>query len=244
MSYHRKRHTPFVTLPRHKRADAVISLKGEIRRKAAVYGGKFSSHLVLDEPGRADLYNQWFTCYFPGTDRFTLWNADIRTSRKAFWEAVDEMAFEQAADALTLQEMELEARMDFEPAAKSRTGKILTWTMIKREPVRYAQFDDLTFSEQTTKLEAEIIRDTPPVIHESFTLDRSYAYGIGLNIVLDVEVINKAAIETAIDRFLAEGETDWKSDTLVPREHLPIVTEREALAAINYPTVMLGRSVR
>jgi hypothetical protein len=244
MSYHRKRHIPFVTLPRHKRADAVISLKGNMRRNAAVYGGKFSSHLVLDEPRRPDLYNQWFDFYFPGTDRFTLWNADIGTARRTFWEAAHEMAFERTADALTLQELELETRMEFEPAEKSRTGKVLTWTLGEREPVRYAQFGGLTFSEQTAKLEAEIIRDAPPIIHESFTLDRSYAYGIGLHIVLDVDVINKAAIECAIDRFLAEGETDWTSNAPVPRERLPVITEKEALAAIDYPPVLLGKPER
>lgn len=237
MSFHRKRITPFVTLPRHKRADAVISLKGKMRRNAAVYGGKFSSPLVLDEPGRPDLYNQWFIAYFPGTDRFTLWNANISTARRAFWEAAHAMAFERAADALALQEMELESRMEFEPAEKSSTGKVLTWTLVDREPVRYAQFGGLTFSEQAAKLEAQIIRDAPPIIHESFTLDRGYAYGIGVHIVLDVDVINKAAIECAIDRFLAEGETDWASNAPIPRERLPVITETEALAAIDYPSV-------
>ncbi|MDO9047136.1 MAG: hypothetical protein Q7U66_05275 [Methylobacter sp.] len=46
------------------------------------YGGMFTSHLVLDEPGRPDLYSQWFDFYFPGQDRFTVWNAEIVTARK------------------------------------------------------------------------------------------------------------------------------------------------------------------
>ncbi|CEE63155.1 MULTISPECIES: hypothetical protein [Xanthomonas] len=55
-----KRCPPFVTLQRHKRSHEVIRLMGKMRRDAAQYGGRFASRLVLDEPGRPDLYNQWF----------------------------------------------------------------------------------------------------------------------------------------------------------------------------------------
>ena len=81
-----KRRHPFVTLPRHKRSHEVIRLKGKMRRDATEYGGRFTSRLVLNEPGRPDLYNQWFDFYFPGTDRFTIWNASFVTARKAFWD--------------------------------------------------------------------------------------------------------------------------------------------------------------
>lgn len=76
MSYPpRKRRPPFVTLPRHKRSHEVIRLKSKMHRDAAEYGGRFTKRLGLNEPGRPDLYNQWFDFYFPGTDRFTIWNA-------------------------------------------------------------------------------------------------------------------------------------------------------------------------
>jgi hypothetical protein len=244
MSYRRKRRAPFVTLPRHKRGNAVVRLKGKMRRDAGVYGGRFASRLVLDEPGRPDLYNQWFDFYFPGTNRFTLWNAALVTARKAFWDAASDMAFARAHGALTPQEMEYEAKLEFEPAQRSRTGKILGYKLVDREPVRYAQFGGLTFSEQVEKLEAEIVRDEPPVIHESFALDRDYVYGIGLHIVLDAATIDRTAIEYAIDRFLAVGETDWRAAEPVPRERLPLVTEREALRAVDYPSVLLGKPVR
>lgn len=76
-----KRRPPFVTLPRHKRSHEVIRLKGKMRRDADEYGGRFTSRLVLNEPGRPDLYNQWFDFYFPGTDRFMIWNASFVTAR-------------------------------------------------------------------------------------------------------------------------------------------------------------------
>lgn len=241
---HSKKRPPFITLPRHRRSDEVIRLKGKIRRDADLYGGRFTSHLVLNEPDRPDLYNQWFDFHFPGKDRLTTWNAEIVTARRAFWDAAHNEAFARATTQLAASELDKEAKLEFEPADVSRTGKILSYRMVRQEPVRYKQFGGLTLTEQVDQLEAEIVRDDPPVIYESFRLDRSYAYGIGLRIVLDVDVVDRVSIEAAIDKFLAVGETDWQSTHPVPRERLPEESEDEALAAIKYPSVLLGMPVR
>lgn len=230
--HHRKRRPPFVALPRHQRSNEAIRLKSRMRRDAAEYGGRFTSHLVLNEPGRPDLYNQWFDFYFPGTNRFTIWNAEIVTAKQAFWDAAHREASARAYAALEDADLSEESKLEFVPADVSRTGKVLTYRMVERKPVRYAQFDGRTLSEQIDLLETTIIRDEPPAIHESFKRDTGYAYGIGLRIVLDVAVINQAAIEVAIDRFIALGETDWVSPEPVPRDRLPLLSEREALRAL------------
>lgn len=160
----RKRRPPFVTLPRHRRSDAVIRLKGRMRRDAAVYGGRFTSWHVLPDP---EVSCQWFDFHFPGSDRFTFWNAEMITARQAFREAVQWQA--------------------------AATGQA----------------------------PAQIIRDTPPVIHESFRVDRRYESGIGLHIVLDFDRLDRVSIEAAIDRFLAVGETDWRSPLPVAAHRLP-----------------------
>ena len=240
----RKKHHPFTALPRHRRSEAVVSLKGKIRRDAGQYGGLFTSHLVLSEPGRPDLYCQWFDFYFPGKDRFTLWNAFIKTARQAFWDAAHELAHERTASMLTREERKADSRMEFEPADVSNTGKILSYRLVEREPVRYDKLGGLTFYEHWEKVESEIVRSEPPAIHESFEIDRSYAYGIGLQIVLDVDVIDRAAIESAITRFREIGEVGWQSPNPVACERLPKVSQKEALAEVEYPSVLLGLPVR
>jgi hypothetical protein len=227
-----KKRPSFITLPRHKCSNEVIRLKGRIKRDSDKYGGMFTSHLVLDEPGRSDLYNQWFDFYFPGQDRFTIWNAEIVTARKAFWDAAHELAYQRTTAMLTPEERAAESNMEFEPADVSTTGKILSYKLIKRKKMQYDKFNGLTFYEQWEKLESEIVREEPPTIHESFRLDRGYAYGIGLFIILDVDLIDRVAIEKAITKFRLIGETDWKTAIPVPRERLPVVSEKEALAAI------------
>ncbi len=239
-----KQYTPFATLPRHKRSNAVIRLKGKILRDAGEYGGRFTSHLVLNEPGRPDLYNQWFNFYFIGTNRFTLWNAYIVTASHAFWGAAQDLAYTRVAAMLTPEERAEDSKLEFVPAERSSTGKILSYQLADRKKKCFEQFGGLTFREQRQKVEAEIVRNEPPTIHESFKLDQKYEYGIGLHIVLDAEIINQTAIEAAIDRFIAVGETDWQSAHPVPRERLPTVSEKEALAAIDYPSVLLGKAVR
>lgn len=162
---HPKRRPPFTALPRHRRSDVVIRLKGKLRRDAVMYGGRFTSWHVLPDP---EVSCQWFDFHFPGSDRFTFWNAAMITARQAFLDAVCRQA--------------------------SATG----WP------------------------EAQIIRDAPPVVHESFRVDRRYESGVGLHIVSDIERIDRAGIEAAIDRFFAVGETDWQSPLPVPRDRLPI----------------------
>ena len=148
-----KRRPPFVTLPRHKRSHEVIRLKGKMRRDAAEYGGRFTSRLVLNEPGRPDLYNQWFDFYFPGTDRFTIWNASFVTARKAFWDKAHDLAHTRVGAMLTPEEREENSNWEFVPAQRSSTGKILTYKLAEREKMRFEQFGGLTFHEQWRKLE-------------------------------------------------------------------------------------------
>lgn len=217
---HRKRHPPFVALPRHRRSNAVIRLKNQIRRSAAYYGGRFTSDLVMeDESGQP---SQWLDFCFAGTDRFTLWNAGIITAKKAFDDAVCSQARARTWADLSDAERHRETDWKVEPVDRSRTGKVLTYRMVMPEPVRYPQFDGRTFDEQVDLLKAAIARDEPPAIHESFALDRRYRYGIGLHIVVDVPTIDRAAVEAAMDRFMALGETDWVAAEPVPRDRLPV----------------------
>lgn len=229
-----KKHPPFISLPRHKRSDEVIRLKGMIKRDADKYGGLFTSHGLLDEPGRPELYDQWFDFYFPGKDRFMLWNAEIVTARKAFWDTAHKLAQERVIAMLTPEEHAAESNIAFEPAEFSGTGKILSYQLSERKKTRYEKFGGLTFFEQWDKLAAEIVREEPPTIYELFHLDRSFAYGIGLFVVVDVNIINRQSIEWAIHKFRELGETDWQAGTPVSRERLPFESEKEALDTIKH----------
>jgi hypothetical protein len=72
------------------------------------------------------------------------------------------------------------------------------------------------------KLELDIIENNPPAIYESFQIDLSYHYGIGLEIVLDVDAIHRKEIEHAITKFRELGEKNWQAQNPVPRERLKL----------------------
>jgi hypothetical protein len=218
-----KKHRPFISLPRHKRNDVFIKLKGEIKREVKSYSGMFTSPLVLDESRES----QWCDFYFLGLDKFTIWNAEIITAKQALDDAVSDLAYSRTFEMLTPEELDVECKIEYEPADRcSKTGKLLTYRMIRREPKHYAKFGGLTFSEQKQKLKSEIIEKTPPTIYESFQIDFSYRYGIGLEIVLDADAIHRKEIEQAIMKFRELGEKNWQAPNPVPRERLTIKQEK------------------
>ncbi len=91
-----KKRRPFISLPRHKRNDLFIKLRGEIKHEAENYGGMFTSHLVLDESRES----QWCDFYFLGLDKFTIWNAEIITAKQALQDAVSDLAYSRAFEML------------------------------------------------------------------------------------------------------------------------------------------------
>lgn len=216
----KRRHTwiPYSCLSRRKQRDAFIRLRQKIRNEAAVYGGQFTSHQVLEEPDRPANYNQWADCYFLGGDGLTIWNATIETAVFEFWNRCEEMAHERAWSMLTPEEQSAEVAMKFEPIIHK--GMRMYRLLPKPETV-YDKFQGLTYHDYQDRLTEEIIKNEPPEVFESFSTDHSYRFGIGLRAVIHVEEINRATIEEAIRRFRTVGETDWQSAESVPRTELP-----------------------
>lgn len=222
---------PFESLSRKKRGNAVVRLRQRILQNKDLYGGMFSSHLMLNEPGRPSLFNQWFDFCFLGRDKFTIWNAFIHTAQVVFWDEVKDLASDRARKMLSAEEREKEFKFETEPADFDAWGKPQTYTMIFRD-YTYPQFNGMTYRDFCRQLEREIIIYEPPDVYESFKLDHAYEYGIGLHIVVDAEEITQSVIEQAIIRFRELGETDWQAATPVPRERLPLKTEHDSLAEI------------
>ncbi|WP_210311648.1 hypothetical protein [Brucella endophytica] len=206
-----------------------MRLRWRILCDTPVYGGLFTSDQVLEDPGRPKLFDQWFDFLFLGRDGRMIWNAEIITARRAFWDAVSDIAWERAMALMSEEERAEEFRTEFEPVYH-RGQKY--YQVKPREPRRYEQFDGLTFREYEERLREQIIKTEPPSVRESYRLDRDYRYGIGLYIVADAEVIDRAVVEGAITRFQKLGETAWENEQPVARDRLPFETEDMALAAL------------
>jgi hypothetical protein len=106
--------------------------------------------------------------------------------------------------------------------------------MAEKPKLVYEKYNGLSFIEYQDKLAEEIVQNEPPEIYELFETDRSYCYGTGLNIVVQVDEINQASIEESIRRFRQVGETDWRSAAPVLRSELPMETANAAFSRIRW----------
>lgn len=115
-----RKYTPYSELSPRRRRDAFIRLRGKILGDTQTYGGKFTSHQILHEPGRPALLNQWFDFLFLGLDGRTIWNAEITTARKRFWDDVESLALAvKVQQVVPVQAEAADGRLGFYPAVWS-----------------------------------------------------------------------------------------------------------------------------
>lgn len=218
----RKKFTPFSKLSRHKKRDLYVRLRQKIKQTAKDYGHNFTSHLVLNEPGRPSIFNQWFDFYFLGLDGVTIWNTVLYTANNAYWDAIRDLAFEESYRICPENEDDTDLDTLFIPVYDKVTGKKLHYIM--REPAVKPALNDRTrfqfVEDYSSKLIHEDMGDTAPVF-ESFRIDTSYRYGIGLYAVVDAPEINAETIEAMIAKFRSIGEQSWKNPIPVDRSRLP-----------------------
>ena len=222
---------PFVTRSNRERASAVIRLKNRLRLERHIYGGRFVGSSDILAPERPVLYKQDAHVFFLGTDKRVFWNAYIVTARKAFWDEVGSMASGRTRKLMPKEEKPWDIDDLFEPVSFNAWGQATAYRM-REQNESYDELGGMTRREYEAKLEKEIIATEPPEIFESFAIDKGYEYGIGLNVVIDAELIDKETVERVIDRFLELGETDWRAEPPVPRDKLPFITNMEALMTI------------
>jgi len=221
-----RKYETFSKLSPRKQRDEFIRLRWKILKDTPYYGGLFTSHLVLNEPGRPKIFSQDFDFLFLGTDGRTIWNAEIITARRAFRDKIDRIAWDRATSLMSEEEREQEFRWDFVPVF---VGIEKFYALRMGEKRRYDFFGGLTFREYEDNLKKQILESEPPAVYENYRLDRSFRYGIGLRMVVDADWIDRDVIESAIHRFRKVGEQEWQSANPVPCERLPSLTEEEEL---------------
>lgn len=226
-----KKIRPFMTRSPRVRANEVVRLRNLLRMTSSLFGGRFTGNPSIVDPERPLLYQQDAEVYFLGTDKRVLWSAYIRTAREEFWNETGERAKARVSAMLSKEEQRQRSSLRFQPIEYNAWGQPTSFILMEHEE-RYPQFGDLTYNQYREQVEKEIITSGPPEIYESFTIDEKYEYGIGLFAVVDAESISRETIEQVIDRFLENGETDWRSETPVPRSKLPFETEMETMKTI------------
>ncbi|MDE1488124.1 hypothetical protein KKI90_17745 [Xenorhabdus bovienii] len=185
----KQKYRPFTSLSRRKRRAKTLEVKNLIHRERYRCGGIFYDDCDMDTASACGNWN-WSDILFLGRDPAVFWNAEIITASVEFNDRVESIAFNEAWSMLD----DDERRCDL--CYKSA----------------FPQFAGLTWMEYIEKREQEIARENPPVVHCGYRILPGYASGIGLQIIVDVDVLSCDVIESAIADFIARGEQEWASD--------------------------------
>ena len=201
-----RKHTPFSALSRRKRRAKTLHIKNLIYRERDIQGGIFYDECDQSVALASGRWT-WSDIVFLSHDPAIFWNAEIITANLAFADAVENIAFNEAFSKLGAAEKARLGHQDFTPDI---SGKGKTW--LRKPAVNYPQLNDLTFNDFVDKRALEIARDNPPAIYCGYHILPGYAFGVGLQIVVESDTLNQAVIETAIADFRARGERNWISD--------------------------------
>ena len=152
----------------------------------------------------------WLDAEFPGTDKLVIWNAIFQTASDAMVEEASNVAHREAMAMLTDEEKEL------------------TRLRVERVPNDHGTYNVAFFhnpmekfgglSKQTwVRLRAKDLR---PEVFETVEIYTKWAYGYGLKVVIDVELLTEDIVAEWVDRFYKElepkvvrGGVLWKADT-------------------------------
>ncbi len=194
----RSRWTHFVDLPRHRQKDQFIRARNQIRRAAPVLGGRFYTQDYLHGE------NGWADILFLSPRPPLFYNATLRTTRYDYREKVDELAWEASLQLAPGREPDFLSRGRRDPKTKH-------W-IYDYEPLRYPELDGLTRREWIERALPRLAEARTVQVFECWTLHGDYAFGMGLEAVIDVPFLTIEAVAGFIARFLAT-ETGYRSDT-------------------------------
>jgi hypothetical protein len=243
---HRKKRIPFCELSKTKRRKEWFNTRRDIEKDRDRFQGRFTSYYSLHEPGSPECTGgcgyddvcvpgfqsccQSHDFYFLGKQKYEVWSAEMQTACRDFWNTVDNMSFERAWAMLSPEEQAMDDKHEMDehiPCCWDSNGKVLAYEVKSHPPLLFPQYGNLSFYDYSEQLEREIVAKEPPEIYESFEIDYSDPNGIGLRIILEVDVITVPLVIQTIDRFFEMGLKPWKSEKPVARERLPMQTETD-----------------
>ncbi|WP_449543581.1 hypothetical protein [Enterobacter ludwigii] len=144
-------------------------------------------------------------------DPAVFWNAEIITANVAFADAVEEAAFREAMSRLHTEGQYQAAPFSTTPNIDAN-GKSISYTLLRRPELHYPQLDGMTIGNFVDKRAQAIVRDNPPPVYCGYRILPGNATGIGLQMIVEVDVLDRSVIEATISDFRAHGESDWMSD--------------------------------
>lgn len=187
-----KKHRVFTGLSRRQRRAEVQAVKNRIYRERHRCGGVFFDDCDMEHAQASGRWN-WSDIVFLASCPDVYWNAEIITASMALHDAIEQLAFEAAGPAP-------------EGAFVNEDGTIaVNWRLPQPE------YGGLTWNNYVDQKQAEIASGDLPAVYCGYHIQHGYRGGIGLQMIVDAEVLSRKVIEAAIADFRAKGEQEWTS---------------------------------
>lgn len=188
--YKEKKH--YMDASRKHKKLMCIQHRNELRKSTPFLGGIFTTYDVID-----GVKTQWADIVFLSKRyKNVLYNVTIETAKLNFFDKIESQSLKEF-HSYAEEAAEEEDIQDFLKSYGMRTQKI-------EEYLGVSQFDWLA------KRNEELSHQC--VTREYCKKDKTYRYGIGLYIVIDVPALSIEAINGFIEAFWKGGEQEWMSN--------------------------------
>ncbi len=207
----RKKKNLFENRPKWYRSEAVVLLKNRIRKGED--SDLFYTHDVLDNSVWADIL------FLSNKNRFVIYNATIITHRMWIEDYCQQRAFDALYERVSQQDMEQEILQftSFEQEYDANGRKLPFKRMIFPPEKHYPELGGLTRFEFVDQQVAKMLASEEPfMVPIGSRFLKGYAYGTGMDIVVESDELTASVIDAFIQQFRDNGE--------VPEQNLtPIV---------------------
>lgn len=171
----------------------------QVKNKIAQYGYNFSTHDLIHPK------TTWADICFLGKNK-NVYNATIMTTQCAWHDLVEHMVWEKLyslvpKDHILFEIVELEGYT----SNKEFSGP----TTVSDPPLK--ELNNLTASQFIKEQNKVISKDKTITVHEEFKILPNFSFGIGLNMVVHHPNLTNEIIAQSIERFIQNGEKNWKS---------------------------------
>ncbi len=184
----------FIDLPRNKKADMAFQVKKDIEESPYSYYSNTQYDL------NPTLQYDDIT-FISKKDKHIFYNTSIITSGIRYYDTKLSNAHSEIKKLMNNGN-----EIDHDTIEFEETGN--GYSILKPVVKNYNSLGNISKREFVKKYTQEYDFD----VFEEFKLDYSYKYGIGLDMVIDTEFLTPDIITLYINAFLANGETNFKSN--------------------------------
>lgn len=209
----RKKEKTFLQIPSHIRGDWYTKVKNDIRQEA-LRGRIFSSMDVIDPKCRCT----WADFFFLSKKPKIYYNAYIVIAQSEMVERVENKISEENIELFHKLGLD---KLEWEVCDRDSLGRPLFYRMKNdRTEKVFEETGGMTFFDWERSLTDKYLKENQPDVYEEYNLDFTYEHGIGVNFIVDEDIITDEVITKHIQRFWELGEKPYKAETPVDKSKL------------------------